>query len=116
MYISITVGYSELLIPVENIGSLLKDIEKAKVCKPVGYGEDKMYTILDTPVEIAFVSDTRVVIPGGKIHSCLEDLSKMTIRAWKAEEEKTKIQAELDALKLKFAPFMEVKKENEPVL
>ena len=99
MYVSIGIGYNELLIPVENIGSLLKDLEKAKACKSTGYGNSKMYHIVDDAVEVAFVSDSRVVIPGGEVHSCLEDLSKMTIRAWKAEEEMGKLQEQLDALK-----------------
>ena len=75
MYVSIGIGCNELLVPVENIGSLLKDIEKAKACKSTGYGSSKMYHIIDDPIEIAFVSDSRV-------HSCLADLSKkMTTRA-----------------------------------
>ena len=114
MYVSIGIGYNELLIPVENIGSLLKDVEKAKSCKSTGYGNSKMYHVTDDPIEITFVSDNRVVIPGGEVHSCLEDLSKMTARAWKAEEEAGKIQKELAALKLKFAPFLVTEeKENK---
>lgn len=115
MYVSIGIGYNELLIPVENIGSLLKDVEKAKACKSTGYGSSKLYNVIDEPVEIAFVADSRVVIPGGEVHSCLKDLSEMTTRAWKAEEALKKLKDEFNVFKLKFAPFLEkeVKDESE---
>lgn len=119
MYLVVSVNYSHLVIPMsKEAGVLVSLLEKAKVCKENGYGTTATFTITDDPIVIHLIDDKRVIQVPSNEHSAMKDLSKLTTRVYDAETARDKLQKELDVLKLKFAPFMEVKKEekNESLL
>lgn len=115
-YLKINKDYDTyMLFPFnENLGALLSSLNDALIVSK-GYS-DKLYTISDEGMgEMSFVDSSEIKEAGSKTEALFDDLKAANARYYAEHEKLTILEKEMKELKVKFAPFINDKADEEAI-